>query len=76
MSRSLSIFVFIDALGWRIYRRHQARFLSGELHTREPLGTVFGYSSTCDPTIITGRLPPEHGHFSFFVYDPAHSPFR
>ena len=76
MTRSLHLFTFIDALGWRIYQQHRDQFLAGELQTREPLGTVFGYSSTCDPTIITGRLPPEHGHFSFFVYDPPRSPFR
>jgi predicted AlkP superfamily pyrophosphatase or phosphodiesterase len=76
MSRSLDIFVFIDALGWRIQERHRDQFLAGELQTRQPLGTVFGYSCTCDPTIITGLLPPEHGHFSFFAYDPERSPFR
>jgi predicted AlkP superfamily pyrophosphatase or phosphodiesterase len=39
------------------------------------LGTVFGYSSTCDPTIISGKMPHEHGHFSFFAYNPEKSPF-
>jgi hypothetical protein len=37
---------------------------------------LFGYSCTCDPSILTGKLPAEHGHFSFFVFDPARSPFR
>ncbi len=76
MPETLNIFVFIDALGWRIQQRHRDQFLDGVLRTRRPLGTVFGYSCTCDPTIITGRLPPEHGHFSFFAYDPERSPFR
>ena len=42
---------------------------------RSPLGTIFGYSSTCDPTILTGVLPREHGHFSFYRYAPESSPF-
>jgi len=71
---SISIFVFIDALGWRLWARNG---LADELLTfRRPLETVLGYSCTCDPTILTGRLPREHGHFSFFVHDPKRSPFR
>ena len=51
-------------------------FLNGVLVHKQPLDTIFGYSSTCDPTILSGLLPREHGHFSFFAYDPEHSPFR
>lgn len=70
----ISLFVFIDAFGWEILKQH--RFLEDSLPYRQPLGTMFGYSSTCDPTIITGALPRDHGHFSFFVYDPKKSPFK
>jgi hypothetical protein len=70
----LGLFVFIDAFGWKLLQRH--RFLPDLLPHRQPLDTVFGYSSTCDPTIITGVPPREHGHFSFFRYGPATSPFR
>jgi predicted AlkP superfamily pyrophosphatase or phosphodiesterase len=73
-SRDLSLFVFIDALGWELLQRH--RFLDGILQTRSPLQTVFGYSCTCDPTILTGLQPADHGHFSFFYYAPEKSPFR
>lgn len=69
----LSLFVFIDALGWRLSRRYG--FDEALLPVQAPLDTVLGYSCTCDPTIFTGRMPREHGHFSFFVYDPARSPF-
>ena len=72
-SRTLSLFVFIDALGWRLAEREG--FLADLLPTRAPLETVFGYSSTCDPTILTGLKPRDHGHFAFFTYDPHHSPF-
>jgi len=71
----LSLFVFIDALGWELVRRHPW-FLEGLADTRGPVETVLGYSCTCDPTILTGVLPREHGHFSFFRFDPEASPFR
>ncbi len=74
MTASISLFVFIDALGWEILSAHP--FLDDILTTRAPVESVFGYSSTCDPTIITGRMPHDHGHFSFFLYDPANSPFH
>ncbi len=69
----LSLFVFVDALGWKIL--NQQPFLDDVLSHKQPLNTVFGYSSTCDPTIITGLDPQEHGHFSFFYFDPENSPF-
>src|SRR5216684_5143332 len=72
-SGELSLFVFIDAFGWELARKYP--FLDEILLTKRPLGTVFGYSSTCDPTILTGKLPREHGHFSFFYHNPAGSPF-
>jgi len=72
---TLSIFVFIDALGWELLRRHPS-FLQGLADVRSPLDTVLGYSCTCDPTILTGRFPRDHGHFSFFRFDPEASPFR
>lgn len=72
--KQLSLFVFIDSLGWEVIR--QRPFLDDVLVDKGPLGTIFGYSSTCDPTILTGKLPQEHGHFSFFRYNPANSPFR
>ncbi|MHB2018922.1 MAG: alkaline phosphatase family protein [Candidatus Xenobia bacterium] len=72
MSR-LSIFTFIDAFGWQIMSGRS--FLPELLTERQPLQTVLGYSSTCVPTILTGRLPREHGHLSFFRYAPEQSPF-
>jgi len=72
-SGELSLFVFIDAFGWELARKYP--FLDDLLVTKRPLGTIFGYSSTCDPTILTGKLPREHGHFSFFYHNPKDSPF-
>jgi hypothetical protein len=70
---SLDLFVFADALGWT--QAVKRAFLSDLLQFRAPCETVFGYSASCDPSILTGTLPAQHGHFSFFVFDPARSPF-
>lgn len=73
-SPRLDLFVFADALGWeQVERRH---FLADLLPYRAKCDTLLGYSCTCDPSILTGALPAAHGHFSFFVFDPARSPFR
>ncbi len=71
---TLSLFVFIDAFGWELYKKYG--FLDGMIKTSSPLGTVLGYSATCVPTILTGKKPEEHGHFSFFYFDPKNTPFR
>lgn len=74
MKKKLALFTFIDAFGWELLKEN--KFLEGFLKTKSPLTTIFGYSATCDPTILTGLLPRDHGHFSFFVYDPVNSPFK
>lgn len=74
MGGRLVLAVFIDGYGHRIASRHP--ILRDRLRWTGPLRTEFGYSSTCDPTILTGAAPRDHGHFSFFVFDPARSPFR
>jgi Type I phosphodiesterase / nucleotide pyrophosphatase len=71
---SITIAVFIDALGWRLAREYG--FLSEELPYRGPLATTFGAGATCNSTILTGVKPREHGHFATFTYDPSNSPFR
>ncbi len=72
--KSVSLCVFIDAFGWDLMQTHS--FLDDVLVHKQPLDTIFGYSSTCDPTILTGLMPRDHGHFSFFAYDPDNSPFK
>jgi hypothetical protein len=71
---SITIAIFIDALGWRLASENG--FLRHELPFRGPLATTFGATSSCVPTILTGVAPREHGHFAPFAYDPAGSPFR
>ncbi len=73
-SRELALWVFADALGHELAER--SRLLEDVLPVRTPVATVLGYSCTCAPTILTGLMPREHGHLSFFTYDPERSPFR
>jgi len=74
MKPRIDIFIFADALGWAIASRR--RFVEDLLPVRNQCATLLGYSSTCDPTILTGALPSTHQHFSFFIKAAAgRSPF-
>ena len=71
---TLSLVIFIDALGWEVLRNR--KFLEAELPHRKKLRSVFGFSSACVPSILTGKHPRDHGHWSYFYYSPETSPFR
>ena len=58
------VFLLIDAMGWEVVRRHHA--FETLAPNRKPLETVLGYSSGAIPTILSGRLPEEHGHWALF----------
>jgi hypothetical protein len=73
MKPRIDIFIFADALGWAQVTRRQ--FAADLLPVRNRCETLLGYSSTCDPTILTGAPPCEHGHFSFFIKAAGRSPF-
>src|ERR1700720_731096 len=73
MKAILPLFVFIDACGWEIVRNDP--FVRDCAPERKRLTSVFGYSSACVPSILSGRWPVEHRNWSYFVYDPEHSPF-
>jgi predicted AlkP superfamily pyrophosphatase or phosphodiesterase len=70
----LPLFVFIDACGWEIIKNDP--FVRHVAPHRRRLKSILGYSSTCVPSILSGRWPVEHRNWSYFVYDPARSPFR
>jgi len=71
----LSLFLFIDAFGWEVKQRHPD-FLEGLIQDSKPLETILGYSSACDPSIISGLTPAEHGLWSSFYYDPEGCPYK
>jgi len=70
----LPLFVFVDACGWEIIKNDP--FCRELAPNRRRLTSVFGYSSACVPSILSGRWPVEHRNWSYFVYDPEHSPFK
>lgn len=72
--RKLSVFVLIDALGWKYLENRN--FLDDVLIYRRPLRTVLGFSSGAIPTMLTGVYPSQHGHWNLFYFDPQGSPFR
>jgi hypothetical protein len=74
MKPILPLFVFIDACGWEIIKNDP--FARDVAPLRRPLRSVFGYSSACIPSILSGRYPVEHRNWSYFVYDPKNSPFQ
>ncbi len=74
MMRKLSVFMFIDALGWEIVQKHH--FLEELLPYRNKVKMQFGYSCTAIPTILTGQKPEVHKHLSFYYYNPQESPFK
>src|SRR5438552_7504339 len=70
----LHVVVLIDALGWKLIEGQE--FLNDLLPYRQPLRTVLGFSSGAIPTILTGLMPSQTGHWNLYYYDPAGSPFR
>ena len=74
MKRILPVFIMIDACGWEIIKNDP--FLRNIAPHRKKLTSVFGYSSACVPSILSGRWPDEHRNWCYFVYDPKNSPFK
>lgn len=74
MKKILPLFVFIDACGWEIVKKDP--FLRLHAPYRRSLTSVFGYSSACIPSILSGAWPSLHRNWCYFVYDPVSSPFK
>ena len=72
--KTIEIFLFIDALGWKIVNEHD--FLTDMLPYRKKINMQFGYSSSAIPTILSGKTPAEHGHLGLFRFAPEVSPFK
>lgn len=66
-------FILIDALGWNILQAHP--FLESIAPHRCRNRTVLGFSSAAIPTILTGKLPSEHGRWNLLSLAQGRSPF-
>ncbi len=74
MKRTKKVFVFIEGLGWG--QIGNGNFMPDIFLNRVAVTPQFGGISAALPTIISGKSPSEHGHFSFFFYDKKNSPFK
>ena len=72
--KTIEIFLFIDALGWKIVNDH--KFMEELLPYRKSAVMQFGYSSSAIPTILSGKTPAEHGHLGLFRFTLKDSPFK
>lgn len=72
--KTIEIFLFIDALGWKIVNEHN--FMTELLPYRKKIDMQFGYSSSAVPTILSGKTPADHGHLGLFRFAPESSPFK
>lgn len=70
----INIFILIDALGWNYIKDRQ--FLNDITTTKIPIKSILGFSSGVIPSILTGKYPQEHKHWSLYYYSPKTSPFR
>ena len=60
-NNTLSMVIFIDALGWEVLKGR--KFLEDEMPYRQKLRSVLSFSSSCVPSILTGRTPREDLHW-------------
>lgn len=61
-----ALFILVDALGWEISQR--VDFLKEQKFFKKKLRSILGYSSTCYPSIFTGKLPQEHNLWNSYFY--------
>ena len=74
MARRVALFAFCQSLGWDLIQKQP--FLDGLAENRSRVRPILGNSCATLPTVLSGKLPSEHGHFAWFVYSPQTSLFR
>lgn len=70
---SVNIFILIDALGWEYIKERP--FLDDIAPFKRSVKSVLGFSSGVIPSLLTGKLPNEHKHWSLYFKSPDTSPF-
>src|SRR3989338_5865423 len=72
-----TIIILIDGVSPRQMKRYMPFLTSyGRKQGFADVISLLGYSSGIHPTIWSGKYQEEHGRFTTFYYDPAHSPFK
>jgi hypothetical protein len=72
--RDLSLVFLIDALGYE--QVGNGGFLDDRIPPERPrVRSVFGFSSAAIPSLLTGRPPREHGHWSMYRRNMGDSVF-
>jgi len=74
MADRVSIIIFCQSLGWSLME--ELHFLEGLAANRTAMRPVLGGPAASLATLLSGRMPAEHGHFAWLRYSPATSPFR
>lgn len=73
--RDLSLVFVIDALGHELVGR--GGFLDSLVPRERPrIRSILGYSSAALPSLFTGLLPNQHGHWGMYRRNPERSVFR
>ena len=70
----LRCFFFIDAMGTEVIR-NRPEITEVAPHVSS-LRSVLGYSSACVPSILSGRLPQDHLHWSYFTHGSFIKPLK
>ena len=70
----VSIFILVDALGWNYIKNRP--FLDKVANVKRKVRSILGFSSGVIPSILTGKYPHEHKHWSLYYYSRGLSPFR
>ncbi len=73
MGKRLAIAMFVDACGWDVVASRP--WFMQSCFERRSVKSIFGFSSACVPSILTGRMPRDNDHWSSFYYSPTTSPF-
>lgn len=73
-NKTVNIFILIDALGWEYIKERP--FLNDIAVTKRPIKSILGFSSGVIPSILTGKYPQEHKHWSLYFFNLQTSPFR
>jgi hypothetical protein len=66
MDTSVHVFIYLTGPGWHIFKEHG--FLAGCCKYQYPVQAQLGCSYAALSTILTGKTPEEHGHFSSYYF--------